>query len=252
MLIDTHCHLQDEKAFPDVGAALHAAEEAGAERVIVVGTQPLDWEKAIELADRFERAYAIVGWHPNYTSGFSAESMKVLEEHLAHPKVLACGEIGLDYHWDYAPRERQFEALAAGLDLAARLDKPVVFHAREAYGDLLDVLESRPAHDYLFHCWAGDREEARRAVALGAYFGVDGPVTYPKAEPLREVLREIPTDRLVIETDSPYMAPHPFRGKPNQPAYVRYVNDGLAKTLGIEFDECARMTSANARRFFRF
>jgi TatD DNase family protein len=252
VLIDTHCHLQDSKAFPDIAPALAAAQEAGVEQFIVVGTEPSDWDKAIQLSDRHENIFAIVGWHPNYASAFTPDSLTVLESLLGHPKVLACGEIGLDYHWDYTPREKQFEALGAGLDLAARLGKPVVFHAREAYSDLLDLLEQRAPHDYLFHCWAGDEAEAQRAVALGAYFGVDGPVTYPKAEPLRDVLRTIPLERLVIETDSPYMSPHPFRGKPNQPAYVRYVCDGLAKALGISFEECAEVTTANAQRFFRF
>ncbi len=220
------------------------------ERLILVGVEPSDWTRAIDLAERFEHLYAIVGWHPNYVTGFDDASMVVLEKLLQHPKVLALGEIGLDYHWDTSPRDLQFKVLHAGLDLAAKMNKPVVFHAREAYSDLLDVLETRPPHPYLFHCWAGDSGEARRAVQLGAYFGVDGPVTYPKADSLREVLREIPKDRLVVETDAPYMSPHPFRGKPNQPAFVRYVNDGLAKALGIDPLECALITTANAVRFF--
>jgi len=250
MLIDTHCHIHDPKAFPDISETLRAAHEAGVETIMLVGTEPSDWLRAVEMATAHSELYAIVGWHPNYASEFTRESMITLEKLLSHPKVLALGEIGLDYHWDYTPREVQFAVLRAGLDLAVKCSKPVVFHAREAYSDLLDILESRPAHNYLFHCWAGDISEAARAVALGGYFGVDGPVTYPKAEGLREVLRAIPRDRLVVETDSPYMSPHPFRGKPNQPAYVSYVNDGLAKALGIGSEECARITTENALRFF--
>ncbi len=251
MYIDTHCHIHDSAAFPDIDETITAAAVAGVETIIVVGTEPTDWERAIALAERFENVYAIVGWHPNYAVAFTPSSMETLERRLSHPKVLACGEIGLDYHWDYTPRERQFEALHAGLDLAAKLDKPVVFHAREAYSDLLDVLEARTPHAYLFHCWAGDASEAARAVALGGYFGIDGPITYPKAEGLREVIKGIPQDRLVLETDSPYMAPHPFRGKPNQPAFVPQICSGLAGALGISLEECAKKTTANAKRFFR-
>jgi TatD DNase family protein len=250
MLIDTHCHLNDEKAFPDPVEELRAARAAGVDRLIVVGTAPDDWAKAIGLAQRFEEVYAIVGWHPNYTADYDSGTLAELEARLGHPKVLALGEIGLDYHWDYAPRDLQHRALREQLDLGRRLEMPIVFHAREAYADLLDVLEEAPPHPYLFHCFAGNAAEAARGVALGAYFGVDGPVTYKKADELRAVLASIPHDRFVVETDAPYMAPVPYRGKPNRPAYVAQVNEGLAATLGLSPEACAALTTANARRFF--
>lgn len=250
MLIDTHCHLNDAAAFPDPAVEIAAARAAGVERLIVVGTNPPDWERAVTLAERFDEVFAIVGWHPNYTADYQEETLAPLEELLAHPRVLALGEIGLDYHWDYAPRDRQREALEAQLDLAAKVGVPVVFHAREAYSDLLDLLEARPVIPYLFHCFTGNVDEARRAVALGACLGVDGPVSYPKAEALREVLRTVPPERLVLETDSPYMSPVPFRGKPNRPAYVAHVGAALAGALGLEEAEVARLTTDNAVRFF--
>jgi TatD DNase family protein len=141
-------------------------------------------------------------------------------------------------------------ALVAQLDLAVRLAKPVVFHAREAYPELLDFLETRPPHPYLLHCFAGDGTDAERALRLGATFGVDGPITYKNADDLRGVIAQIPHDRLVIETDSPYLPPIPYRGKPNRPAYVTRVNEGLAAVLGISPAECAEITTANAERFF--
>jgi TatD DNase family protein len=163
---------------------------------------------------------------------------------------VALGEIGLDYHWDYATPDQQRIALLDQLELARKLAKPVVFHCRDAYPDLLTILEEQPTHRYLFHCFAGNQEDARRALALGAMFGVDGPITYKKADALREVIAMIPRDRLVLETDSPYMAPTPHRGKPNRPAFVPFVNEGLAATLGISQEECASLTTANAKRFF--
>lgn len=250
MLIDTHCHLNDAKAFPDPSLEIAAAHEAGVERLIVVGTDPDDWERATGLAERFEEVYAIVGWHPNYTADYDPSTLARLESLLGQEKVLALGEIGLDYHWDYAPRDRQRQALQDQLDLAARRGLPTIFHAREAYGDLLDVLESRGAGRYLFHCWAGTAEEAARGVALGGYFGVDGPITYKNAHALRETIATIPPDRLVVETDAPYMTPVPFRGKPNRPAYVSHVNAGLAAVLNLSPEACADLTTANARAFF--
>lgn len=250
MLIDTHCHLNDAKAFPDTDAELALCQENGVDKLIVVGTEPEDWRRAVDLAERYENLYAIVGWHPNYTATYDSASLAELESLLAHPKVVALGEIGLDYHWDYAPREIQHQALRDQLALGFRLGLPIVFHAREAYSDLLDVLEEFGPHPYLFHCFAGTVEEARRGVALGSYFGVDGPITYKKADGLREVMASIPSDRIVLETDAPYMSPMPFRGKPNRPAYVKFVNEGLAAALAIDPEACAAMTTANASAFF--
>lgn len=249
-MIDTHCHLNDVKAFPDPRAEIDAALAVGVDRLIVVGTNPPDWAKAVDLAETHPEVFAIVGWHPNYTADYDAASLEELERLLGHPRVLALGEIGLDYHWDYSPRMTQFDALRDQLDLASRLKVPVVFHAREAYSDLLDILEARPPHPYLFHCWAGNAEEAARGVALGGFFGVDGPVTYKKADELRGVLASIPLDRLVLETDAPYMAPVPYRGKPNRSAYIPMINVALAEVHGVSAEECARVTTNNAERFF--
>ncbi len=250
MLIDTHCHLNDQKAFADPSATLAEAEQAGVERVFVVGVDAEDSGRAIDLADRFEQVYAIVGWHPNYTASYSAAGLKEIEEMLQHPKVVALGEIGLDFHWQYATLEQQERALFDQLELARQMGKPVVFHCREAYPALLRILEQRPASPYLFHCFAGDPDDARRAVALDCYFGIDGPITYKKSTQLREIVRSLPRDRIVLETDSPYLSPEPFRGKPNKPANVAVVNAALAATLGMTAEECAALTTTNAERFF--
>lgn len=250
-MIDTHCHLHDAEAFPDPATEVALAHEMGVDRIFVVGVNPPDWDKALAMADRFEEVYAILGWHPNYTADYDSAQLPVLEKALSHPKVLALGEIGLDYHWDYSPVLVQHKALSEQLELARRLGKPVVFHAREAYGDLLDILEKAPRHPYLFHCFAGDKMEAKRAMALDATFGVDGPITYKKAEDLRQVVSLLPRDRVVIETDSPYLTPVPHRGKPNRPAYVAHVAEALARLWDVAADEAARITTENAERFFR-
>lgn len=248
-LIDTHCHIHDPGAFPDPEQTIRQALSAGVERIIVVGTGPEDWSMALEFAHGFDQVNAIVGWHPNYTATYRGD-LEDLRQALQNPKVLALGEIGLDYHWDYSPPTLQKQALNDQLDLATELDTPVVFHAREAYGDLLDILEARAPHPYLFHCWAGNAEQAQRAVKLDAYFGVDGPITYKKADDLRSVIAALPRERIVLETDSPYMSPVPHRGKLNQPAYVDEVNKGLAAALGVSEEDCARLTTENAERFF--
>jgi TatD DNase family protein len=249
-LIDTHCHLHDAEAFPNPDEELRLAREAGVESLIVVGVQPVDWERAIQMAEAFDEVSAIIGWHPNYTADYSPESLDRLKELLAHPKVRAMGEIGLDYHWDYAPRELQFQALRDGLSLAKEIDVPVVFHAREAYEDLLDVLEGFLPLRTLFHCYVGSAAQAKRAAAMGAYFGVDGPISYKKNDELRAMIAELPRDRVVLETDSPYMAPVPYRGKPNRPAYVANVNAALASVWSVSPEESAAITTSNAKRFF--
>jgi TatD DNase family protein len=249
LLIDTHCHLNLPE-FPDPDAAIAEAHAEGVTRMIVVGIDVPSSLRALEIAEAHDGVYAIVGLHPNSAAKFNEETISEIDKMLAHRKAVAIGEIGLDYHWDFATPEQQRVALFAQLDLAERTGKPVVFHCRDAYPDLLTLLEGRGRLKWLFHCFAGSIEDARRAVELDSWFGVDGPITYPKANDLRDVMRFLPRDRIVIETDAPYLSPVPYRGKPNRPAHVRFVNDGLAACLGINSEECAGLTTGNAERFF--
>lgn len=249
-LIDTHCHLNDAKAFPDVDATLVAAAEAGVDRVIVVGIDTESSRRALELAESHEGVFAVVGWHPTSAAAFSDSELQAIEMMLASPKAVAVGEIGLDFYWDKSTPEQQYACLTAQLDLAKSVGKPVVFHCRDANDELLAFLESRPVIPYLFHCFSGDSGHAARALALGALLGVDGPLTYPKNDALRSLMADVPRDRVVIETDSPYMSPVPFRGKPNRPDWVVHVNEALAGCWGVSVEECAQLTTANAERFF--
>lgn len=248
-LIDTHCHLNLEEHFADPSATIAEAHAVGVGRLIVVGIDLATSRRAIALAEQHPSLYATIGIHPN--SSADKFDMSEIEALVSHPKVVAIGEIGLDYHWDYATKEQQFASLHAQLDLADRLDKPVVFHCREAYDDLLTILEARRRGPWLLHCFSGSQSDADRAIRLGCTFGVDGPITYPKAGDLRQIVGGLSHDRLVVETDSPYLTPVPFRGKPNRPSNVVFVNRGLADCLGLTEAACSELTTRNAERFFR-
>lgn len=179
MFVDTHCHIHHPGYFGDPDSEVALARENGVERIVVIGVDPEDWPLAIAFAERHDGVYAACGWHPNATEAYDPSRLAELVPILRHPKCVALGEIGLDYHHAFSPRETQLRALNDGLYLAAEAGKAVVFHAREAYSDLLDLLESRDPRPYLFHCFVGDDVEADRAMALGAMFGLDGPITYP-------------------------------------------------------------------------
>lgn len=249
-LVDTHCHLNDRQAFEDPAAAVEEALAAGVARMVAVGVDSQTSRECLELADRFEPVYAAVGWHPNHASDYSPAGLREVEAMLGHPKCVALGETGLDYYRDHAPREAQARAFRDQLALAAAAGKPVVLHCRDAYADLLDILSDSEARRLVFHCFSGTAEDAARAVALGGFLGVDGPVTYKSAGPLRLTLAGVPRDRLLLETDAPWMAPEPHRGKRNRPAWLTLINEGLAQALGASPGECAAMTTANALQAF--
>lgn len=253
MLIDTHCHLNLTDHFPDPAAEIAFAKASGVEKLIVIGIDLESSQIALDLADRFPEIHAVVGIHPNYAAKYEKSWIDQIRAMTEHPKCAALGEIGLDYHWDYATREQQYDALSDQLDLASSYALPVVFHCREAYGDLLDILEARKDQKrapWLLHCFAGNREDAARAIALDCYFGVDGPLTYKNAQELRDITLTLPRDRVVVETDAPYLTPVPHRGKPNRPGYVAYVNSMLASLWQVPVEETAQMTTRNAASVF--
>ena len=250
-LIDTHCHLNLDEAFPDLEAEVRFAQQEGVDGLVVIGIDVASSKRAIEIADQFEGVFATLGVHPNHSSDFTEQTISELAALAAHPKVKAIGEIGLDYHWNYASRDEQFRALEAQLALAEQNQLPIVFHCREAYSDLLGVLESKqPKVPCVLHCFAGNESDAERAQSLDCYFGVDGPLTYKNAETLRQIVRKLPQDRVLVETDAPYLTPVPFRGKPNRPAYVKFVNSMLASIWEVSPEAAAEQTTANAVRFF--
>lgn len=250
-MIDTHCHLNDQEAFPNADQTIREAIDAGVEKLIVVGIDE-DWSRiAIEIAENHCEVYAVVGWHPTSAAKYGSSKLKAIEALAAHPKAVAIGEIGYDFHWDFSTPKQQYECLIDHLDLANALNMPVVFHCREAYSELLDVLESRPIQPYLFHCFAGTEDDLTRAMALDSIFGVDGPVTYNKADELRRLLPKIGLNRLVLETDAPWLSPVPFRGKPNHPKNLGLIRDRVAEVFGVSPDTVAQATTQVAGNFFR-
>ena len=249
-IIDTHCHLYDAEAFPNPAYAIEEANRHDIDKMIVVGTNAETSRKAVELAERFVGVFAVVGWHPNCAADYSSDQIAVLDELAKSPTVVAIGEMGLDYHWDYATREQQEKCLFDQLEWAETIKKPIVFHCREAYDDLLTILEKRSVGPCVVHCFGGNEEQASRALALGAYLGVDGPITFPKSDELRAVIGSAPRDRILVETDAPYLAPVPHRGKPNEPANVRFVVEAIAKVWGVSTEQAAQITTENAQRLF--
>lgn len=249
-LIDTHCHLYDSEAFSNPATALEEARRVGVDQVIVIGTNLETSRAAVGLGERFAGIFAAVGWHPNCAADYSPSALSELKALAQNPVCVAIGETGLDFHWDYATREQQERCLLDQLALASDLKKPLVFHCREAYPALLDILEDRKPGPHVFHCFAGNAADARRCQDLGAYFGIDGPITYPKADDLREVVKSLPRDRVILETDAPYLSPHPHRGEKNRPALLPLIAERLAQVWEISTDEVAEITTANARRLF--
>lgn len=249
-MIDTHCHLNDMERVPEPDRWVSAALEAGVEKMVVVGID-LEWSRrAVALADRFPSVYAVVGHHPT-SPGFVESDLEVYAELWQHSKVVAIGEMGFDFYWDTTSVEEQERAFRAQMDLAVSLEAPVVIHCREAQAHLGRALipyghHRQPVHH---HCFAGDADQADALGSL-AYFGVDGPLTYPKAHELRATVRQLPRDRVVLETDAPWLPPVPYRGKPNQPAYLVYIAEELARQWETSVNEVNRITTENAHRMF--
>ena len=253
MLIDSHCHLDSPQFDADREAVIERALAAGVETMVAIGTGdgPPDLEAGIRLADRYPSFYATVGVHPHEASKATAETYRHLAELLRHPKVVALGEIGLDYHYDHSPREVQRDVFAEQMRVARDARKPIVIHTREAWEDTLALIEQHWAPGGLpgiMHCFSGGPAEAERSLALGFYLSFGGIVTFPKALEVQEAARRAPADRILVETDAPYLAPVPRRGKRNEPAFVVDTARKLADLRGVTLEALAAATTENFRR----
>lgn len=252
-IIDTHCHLDNAQFDKDRDAVIERALGAGVERMVAIGTGegPPDLEAGIRLADRYPAIYATVGIHPHDSAKAAPQYFRRLAELIQHPKVVALGEIGLDYHYDFAPREVQRAAFVEQMAVAREARKPIVIHTREAWDDTFAVLEEhwKPTGlGGIMHCFSGGPKEAERSLALGFHLSFGGMVTFPKAFDVHEAARLTPADRLLIETDAPYLAPVPRRGKRNEPAYIVDTARKLAELRGVSVEEIVRVTADNFRR----
>jgi len=248
-MIDSHCHLDDSKFDADRAETIQRALDAGVSQLLAIGTGngPPDLEAAIRLGERYPFIYATVGVHPHDASKATPETWDRLSQLAQHPKVLAIGEIGLDYHYDFSPRSVQAESFERQLTIAQQAGKPIVIHTREAWNDTLQAL-SRWQSGGIMHCFTGNPEQARQALDRGFHLAFGGVITFPKAEETRAAARLAPEDRILIETDCPYLAPVPHRGKRNEPAFMVEIARRLAEVRGVTPASIAEVTTANFER----
>ena len=252
-LVDTHCHLDQSEFDDDRPAVLRRALEAGVNRVLIPSVDLESSRRALAMAEQHPELRVAVGVHPNRAANFSAETLAELRDLAHHPKVDAIGEIGIDLYWQTVTLEKQQQAFHAQLELASELERPAIIHDRDAHAEVLAGLSAAAPHaGVVLHSFSGDAAIAEQALAAGYYLGVDGPLTYKKNEALRAVFRDAPLDRILIETDAPYLTPQARRGSRNEPAFVKYVADKLAEVRALTLEKVAQATTANAARFFRW
>ena len=250
MIFDTHAHYDDRAFDADREELLQTVKAAGVGLILDPGCDAKSSRAAIALAERFDFVYAAVGIHPEELAGWDEDALGEIRALAEHPRCLAIGEVGLDYYWDDSRKEEQKLLFRWQCELALELDKPVIVHDREAHGDCLAVVRDYPRLRGVFHCYSGSAEMAKELLGRGWYLGFDGPVTYKNARKTLEVLEICPADRMLIETDSPYLSPVPMRGKRNDSRNLRYVIGKIAELRGPSPEEVERVTEENGRRLF--
>ncbi|HCR38376.1 MAG TPA: hypothetical protein DIV80_02705 [Synergistaceae bacterium] len=254
--VDTHCHLAMEDFSEDLPEVMDRAAEAGVERILVVGSDEAGSTDALGLVKRSGsgRLFAAVGIHPHESSSASSGIPEAVEEMVRDPKVVAVGETGLDFFYDHSPRDVQERIFSEHVALARGVKKPLVVHVRDAYVEAMEILRRERADECggVIHCFSGGLEDAMAAIDMGFFISFAGPLTYPRNGPLREMAAALPLERLLCETDAPYLSPQPKRGRRNEPANVAYVYQKLAEIRGLTLEVCAEKISLNASRLFRW
>jgi TatD DNase family protein len=250
VLIDTHTHLHGRDFDADRDLALARARAAGVGACLAIGTDVDDSRRAIELAGKQPDVFASVGVHPHETAGLTEEGLEELARLAQSERVVAFGEIGLDYYYEHSPPDVQRARFGDQIDCAVRLGLPLVIHTRDAWDDTFRILDERRHQGGVFHCFTGTREQAEQAIRRGFFVSFSGIVTFAKAQALQDAAREVPMDRVLIETDCPFLSPVPHRGKRNEPAFVALVAQQIAGLRGLSADDVARASSENARRCF--
>lgn len=252
MLFDTHAHLNAVQYEQDLEEVIQRAKDEGVSHIVVVGFDRPTIKRAMELTESYDFIYAAVGWHPVDAIDMTDEELAWIKELASHPKVVALGEMGLDYYWDKSPKEVQKEVFRKQIALAKEVKLPIIIHNREATADILEILKEENAHEVggIMHCFSGSLEVARQCMDMNFYISFGGPVTFKNAKKPKEVAAAIPLEYLLIETDCPYLTPHPFRGKRNEPSYVKYVAEKIAELRELTFEEVAHITTENAKKIF--
>ncbi len=252
MLFDTHAHIDDEKFDLDREDVIKKIKDSGVALMMDIGADMLSSKKAVNYAEKYDFIYAAVGVHPHDTDNMIYDDIEELRKLSSHEKVKAIGEIGLDYYYDFSKRENQIKWFEIQIELARSVNLPVVIHDRDAHQDCMDILKRCKVNETggVFHCFSGSREMAKEALDMGMYISFAGPVTFKNASKLSEVAKYVPTDRILIETDSPYLSPEPVRGKRNDSSNVRYVAKKIAELKNMDFDEFCSITFENGKKFF--
>ena len=252
-IIDTHCHLNDETLYKDLGNVISRAQQAGVEKMIVIGWDKASSELAVKLAEEFSFIYAAVGFHPENIFDVSKEEFLETLELSKHPKVVAIGEIGLDYHWtkDLDKRDLQKQYFIEQIEYANKVGLPISIHSREAFNDTIEILKKhKPLHGGVMHCYSGSVENINDIINLNLHIGLDGPVTFTNAKTPKEVAAEVPLEKLVVETDCPYLSPHPLRGTVNEPANITLVIDAIAEIRGMSKKHLLDVLYQNSCKLF--
>ena len=252
-IIDTHCHLNDEALYKDLDNVISRAQQAGVEKMIVIGWDKVSSELAIKLAEQYDFIYAVIGFHPENIFDVSDKELYEVLNLSKHPKVVGIGEIGLDYHWTKDPdkREIQKEFFIKQIEYANKAKLPISIHSREAFNDTLEILkEHKPLYGGVMHCYSGSVENIIDIINLNLYIGLDGPVTFTNAKTPKEVAAEVPLDRLVVETDCPYLSPHPLRGTVNEPANITLIVDAIAEARDMSKKHLLDVLYQNSCKLF--
>ena len=253
-LIDTHCHLNDEALYKDLDNVISRALQTGVEKMIVIGWDEESSKLAIKIAEQYPFIYACVGFHPENLENIDDEALNRVLKMSSHEKVVGIGEIGLDYHWEKDPdkREIQKEFFVKQIEYANKVGLPISIHSREAFSDTLEILNKhKPLYGGVMHCYSGSADNIKDIINLGLYIGLDGPVTFKNAKTPKEVAEEIPLDKLVLETDSPYLSPHPLRGTVNEPANLILIADEIANIRGMSKKHLLEVVYDNSCRLFK-
>ncbi len=253
MLIDTHAHLDDDKFDDDREQVIVNARKNGVCKIINIGYNKKTILSTLDLISKYDYIYGVIGWHPNHAHEIKEEDYVWIEELATNnPKILAIGEIGLDYYWDFAPKEIQREVFIKQIHLAKRVGLPIIIHDREAHQEIMEILKNEEVNKIggIMHSFSGNLQMALECIELGFYISFSGPITFRNAKKPKDVAISIPLEKILVETDSPYLTPEPYRGKRNEPAYVKYVAEEIARLKNIDINEINEITTLNAKRVF--